>query len=113
MSTTLPANWHTIDLAERTMIAQMGATEKWRSIDAVSFRSSRAFDIGIDGVTADGSKFSAWLPLLAISKQTAWSSPAIAAQCDYPDMALEGDWSAIRDSEMLTIWRIFGRHCKP
>lgn len=52
-------------------------------------------------------QFLAWLPLHAIKELTNWTSEEIAYMSDYPDMAMEGDWSAIRDSSLEKIWQIF------
>jgi hypothetical protein len=53
--------------------------------------------------------FSAWLPLFAIRELTPWTSEAVASLTDHPNMAAEGDWSGVRDSDPDTIWFIFER----
>lgn len=81
----------------------------------VSRRSDREFDLSVEGRYGKdapymaGVAFSAWLPLLAIKELTEWPSESIASLTDYPDMAMEGDWSGVRDSDPDTIWFIFER----
>jgi hypothetical protein len=50
-------------------------------------------------------KFSAWLPL-QILHDAPWSDDPIAGLSDYPDMAYDGDWSAIRDTEEEGVWEM-------
>lgn len=76
-------------------------------------RSDKEYDLGLDGRFGPdypymgGVSFSAWLPLLAIRELTVWTSSKIAQCSSYPEMAEEGDWSGIRDSEPENIWHIF------
>lgn len=69
---------------------------------SISRKSSRAFDIAVSTPT-----MSAWLPLLAIRTRVAWNSKPVAKMTDYPEMAMEGDWSGVRDSSTEAIWKIF------
>jgi len=78
-------------------------------------RSDRECDLSLEGRFGKdypylgGVAFSAWLPLLAIRELTPWTSEAVASLTDHPNMAMEGDWSGVRDSDPDTIWFIFER----
>lgn len=48
-----------------------------------------------------------WLPLAFIRECTIWTSAEVASMTDYPEMAMEGDWSGVRDTEASKIWAIF------
>ena len=54
--------------------------------------------------------FSASLILACINELTPWTSPEVANMTDYPEMAMQGDWSGVRDTDMSLLWRIFFRH---
>lgn len=73
--------------------------------------SDREFDLKVFGRHKEGAlagvEFEAWLPLAAIKELINWRSHRVAQMCNYPMMAQDGDWSAIRDSEESKIWQIF------
>lgn len=79
----------------------------------VSRRSNTEYDLSVEGRYGKdapymaGVAFSAWLPLFAIRELTLWTSENIASLTNYPNMAMEGDWSGVRDSDPETIWFIF------
>ena len=81
----------------------------------VTRRSDRECDLTLEGRYGKdypylgGTAFSAWLPLLAIRELTPWTSEAVASLTNYPNMASEGDWSGVRDSDPEAIWFIFDR----
>jgi hypothetical protein len=81
----------------------------------VTRKSDRECDLILEGRYGKdypymgGTAFSAWLPLLAIRELTLWTGEAVASLTDYPNMASEGDWSGVRDSDPETIWFIFDR----
>ena len=75
-------------------------------------KSDREYDLSLTAVkTIDTVSCASygWLPLTAISFLVTWTHPAVANMTDYPDMALNGDWSAVRDSSPEKIWAIFNR----
>lgn len=82
---------------------------------SVERESNREYDIVLKGRYGKnarymaGCAFSAWLPLLAIKELTVWPSEEIANLTDYPDMAMAGDWSGVRDTDRDRIWYIFYR----
>lgn len=99
---------------EKKIVARL--VEKCHLADLkVSRRSDREYDLTLEGRYGKDSShvvgvaFSAWLPLLAIRELTFWPSEEIASCTNYPDMAMEGDWSGVRDSEPENIWFIFER----
>jgi len=71
---------------------------------------ARDYDTTFKFTDANGEKHEAWLPLLAIQYLVPWYLPSIAAMTDYPDMAMAGDWSAIRDTDTKKLWAIFEKH---
>ncbi len=73
-----------------------------KTVKKLSRRSDAEYDIEIHGYNGElGCEYSAWLPL-AIIYEAMW--PDYIGMSDYPDM--DGDWSAIRDSENGTIMNI-------
>ncbi len=85
-------------------------------IETIYRRSDKPFDLQLDGThtfTLDNEdstcRMSAWLPLLAIREFVLWTHPLVAERSEYPGMAMEGDWSGIRDSSAEQIWDIFFR----
>lgn len=78
-------------------------------IESVERKSERDFDVKIE-CTCDICKFGIWLPLGAIRELTPWTSPAIARMTDHPEMAMDGDWSGVRDTNTDKIWAIFTKH---
>lgn len=82
------------------------------TIEKIERKSARAWDVRFEGIMPGAGfsyRFTAWLPLAAIRELT-WTSRAIADECDYPMMAIDGDWSGIRDTNEEAIWRIFEKH---
>ena len=73
----------------------------------VTRRSDRLGDVSLQASRSSGVHLAAWLPLLAIRNLTLWTLPTIADMTDYPEMAVGGDWSAVRDSTREKIWLIF------
>jgi hypothetical protein len=57
--------------------------------------------------------FSCSLILASIASLLRWSSPAIASLTDHPDLARQGDWSGVRDSDDDKIYYIFQQHVIP
>jgi len=87
-------------------------------IDKLDVNSDVVGDISLEGIQTYGNKgdtvrFSAWLPLLAIRELTNWCSWEIAEMTDYPDMAHDGDWSGVRDTDRESILAIFNAHVLP
>ena len=100
---------------ERTA-AVLALTDSEYEIEEVEQLSSIPYDIGVKGThNAYGReiRFSAWLPLLAIRELTDWCDPEIAEMTDYPEMALDGDWSGVRDTNRDSILAIFDRFVLP
>ena len=101
-----------VALVERWIIAarKHGYVKRIVSVKRGSFK---AYDVHIHGEQSwkhDGTPlhaFSAWLPLAAINDMINWTHPNVAKETNYEQMALEGDWSAVRDSDPDRIWRIF------
>jgi hypothetical protein len=94
------------------------ATDHKYEIDKMEVNSDQVGDIYLEGrqtygTEGDTVKFSAWLPLMAIRELTNWCSREIAEMTDYPEMAYEGDWSGVRDTDRETIMEIFKAHVLP
>ena len=92
---------------------ELGYSEKL-TIEDVERESDREFDLSIRGkgvYTKDkeplghAHEFSGWLPLSTIHCLTCW--PKMVPESDHPTM--DGDWSAIRDSDPETIWAMLDR----
>jgi hypothetical protein len=96
---------------ERTLIDTVARREKWVTFDVTARNSDREFDLLIEGTHTQfsdkGCRFSARLPLAALHSSCDWCSPQVASMTDYPDMAMDGDWSAVRDTNEATQWRMF------
>jgi len=91
------------------------AKHERETIETLKRRSIRLYDLEYSGRKSTGGHhgsyietcaFSAWLPLSAISSLD-WSTSEFADLSDYPDMALSGDWSGIRDTCPEGIWEMF------
>jgi len=91
-----------VDLAN-----SMGMTNP--KVVSIERKSNRDFDVKIE-CTSDLCTFGMWLPLGAIRSLTVWADPKIANMTDHPEMAMEGDWSGVRDSSADAIWAIFTQH---
>lgn len=57
--------------------------------------------------------FSCSLILASIATLLDWSSPEIAKLTDHPELARQGDWSGVRDSDDDKIYYIFQQHVIP
>jgi len=88
-------------------------------IKKVTARSDDPIDLEIEGVQhaspySDGdytpTNFLAWLPLMAIHNLMDWTEMEFARELDYPFMAMEGDWSGVRDTDPEKIKRLFKIH---
>ncbi len=77
----------------------------------VARRSDLEYDLSLKGTSPGygGCAFSGWLPLMAIHDLTRWTDHAVADMTDHPEMARDGDWSAIRDTSVRKTWAIFDR----
>lgn len=76
---------------------------------SVERKSDKDYDVKIE-CTSDLCSFGMWLPLGAIRELVAWTESDVARMTDYPEMAMEGDWSGVRDSSADKIWAIFNEH---
>ena len=79
-------------------------------VNAEKRRSDRLYDINFVGrriVEEQSYSFSGWLPLAFVRECVLWTSKEVARMTDYPTMAMEGDWSGVRDSRREVIWEIF------
>jgi len=74
----------------------------------IARKSEREYDLSISGKTKDGMGFGAWLPLGLISCLD-WTADPVAGMTDYPEMARDGDWSGVRDTEEEKLWAIFNK----
>jgi hypothetical protein len=72
-------------------------------------KSDRDFDVNVE-CTSDLCKFSLWLPKAAIRSLVDWTRPEVASMTDHPEMAMEGDWSGVRDTDEEKLWEIFRIH---
>jgi len=100
---------------EQKLIDAVAVHEQWQTI-TVQRESDREFDLSIGGTHTQFETpcyFRARLMLAALHSCCKWTSPGVAAMTDYPDMAMDGDWSAVRDSSDDTQWRIFNIHIEP
>jgi len=79
----------------------------------VSRLSDKEFDINYNAYSGENYTISAWLPLASIHAFVTWPSRHVAILSDYPKMAMEGDWSGIRDSSRDKIWNIFDLYVDP
>lgn len=113
-----------LTLLECRMLCLLG--HKWDNDMEVERKSQEQFDLIIKGkrdivdrlsafmgVTGGLPQFSAWMVLSAIDDLTEWSKPLIADMTDYPEMARDGDWSAVRDTNEDKLWQIFNEYCLP
>lgn len=78
------------------------------SIEEISRQSKREFDLQFRGYD-NGYAYSAWLVLSAIYNLTDWMNSPLADMTDYCQMAKQGDWSAVRDTDKSKLWEIFNR----
>ena len=86
-------------------------SKNWQGPFEIQRKSEREFDLTIQGRSKElGCQFSAWLVLSAIRDLLPWTSPQIANMTDYPEMAKEGDWSGVRDTDEAKLWDIFYEH---
>lgn len=93
---------------EIDLLTKLANKEGWEDY-TVSRKSEREYDLHIEGKSKKGYSFSAWLVLAAIRELTMWTSPAVAEMTDYPNMAFEGDWSGVRDTNEESLWAIFNK----
>jgi hypothetical protein len=94
---------------EIDLVTKLASKEGWVEY-TVSRKSDREYDLHIEGKSQRmGCGFSAWLVLAAIRELTMWTSPAVAEMTDYPNMAFEGDWSGVRDTNEDSLWMIFNK----
>jgi hypothetical protein len=102
---------------EQILIDTVARREKWATFNVVARNSDREFDLLIEGTHNQFGdrpcKFSARLPLAALHSSCDWSSPQAAGMTDYPDMAMEGDWSAVRDTNDAGQWMMFSSLIEP
>lgn len=65
-------------------------------------------------VTLGGSptrtNFSGWLVLQYIHDVLDWCSPEIACMTDYANMAFDGDWSGVRDTDREKLYAIYDKY---
>jgi len=97
--------------AEKIILLALAKKEGWKNYK-IRRKSAKPFDIGIEGDSNRG-MFGADLMLSAIANFVNWTSPAVARISDYPSMAMEGDWSGIRDSSDEKIEAIFRLYVLP
>lgn len=57
--------------------------------------------------------FGGWLPLLAVKHLLLWSARNVAEMTDYPEMAMDGDWSGVRDTSSEKIKAIYKKFIIP
>lgn len=96
---------------EILMLANLIGAKKDLIIDSIERKSEREFDLIIFGAYSNTPhSFSGWMPLFWIKNRVNWVE--CADETDYPWMAQEGDWSAVRDSSEETIWKMFNKHLK-
>jgi hypothetical protein len=97
---------------EIDLVTKLANREGWADY-TVSRKSDREYDLHIEGSSQKmGCTFSAWLVLAAIRSLTLWTSWKVAEMTDYPEMAMEGDWSGVRDSNEESLWAIFNKFVK-
>jgi hypothetical protein len=77
--------------------------------DVVFARTSyQRFDFHFEGHnTEQDINVVAWFPLWAVKHATDWTSKEVANMSSNPKIAMEGDWSALRDEDEEIIWKIF------
>jgi hypothetical protein len=94
---------------EIDLVARLANKEGWADY-TVTQKSEREYDLHIEGRSQKmGCSFSAWLVLAAIRELTMWTSWKVAEMTDYPEMAMEGDWSGVRDTNEESLWAIFNK----
>ena len=83
-------------------------------VERISRRSSKEYDVEFSGeknLHDYNVRYVAWLPLatidVALKEADDHMYRTMCLMTDYPDMALEGDWSAFRDSAQETIAELF------
>lgn len=100
---------------ECRLIELLRVAQQWTTFE-VERKTDREYDLAINGKsTKYGSEggFSAWAILAAIQGLTDWTRPSVAGMSDYPDMAMGGDWSGIRDTDDGKLWAMFYAHVEP
>lgn len=105
----------TINDREQKLIDIVATRDLWKTF-TVSRISDREFDLEVEGIhTQFGNEcqFSANLMCAALHSCCDWTSPEIAGMTDYPGMAMDGDWSAVRDTDDDAKWSIFAAHVEP
>ena len=105
----------TISKREQKLIGTVACRELWTTY-TVSRISAREFDLEVEGIhTPFGNecRFIANLMCSALHSCCDWTSPQVADMTDCPDMAMDGDWSAVRDTNDDAKWRIFAAHVVP
>ena len=94
---------------EIELVSKLANRQVWVDY-TVSRKSDREYDRHIEGNSKRmGGSFSAWLVLAAIRELTMWTSWNVTEMTDYPDMAMEGDWSGVRDTNEESLWAIFNK----
>ncbi len=82
-----------------------------RATVEIGRKSIRPYDLTFYGkyLTGEGS-FASWLVLAYIRHCVPWTSSRWAKMTDHPQMAMEGDWSGVRDTEEENLWALFWAH---
>lgn len=89
-------------------------SKNWNAIVSIERRSDREFDLIIHGTDSrTQNNFSGLMLLLGINELVDWTRPSVARMSSHPEMAKEGDWSGIRDSDEDAQWAIFYEHVVP
>jgi hypothetical protein len=99
-------NKPSLSASEYEAVEFMIESQGWTDI-MIRRKSSMMFDLTIVG-KRHGWGFQCWFPL-ALIEACDWTKPKFALISSYPEMALDGDWSAIRDSEPEKIWVMVGK----
>lgn len=99
--------------SEIELVNRMVDKDGWEVSEIVR-RSDKEFDLTVKGRYKEshpmgGVCFSAWLVLATIRELTDWTNREVAQLTDHPNMAMEGDWSGVRDTNSEALWEIFNK----
>jgi hypothetical protein len=106
---------------EIALLARLAKNKKMAVVvNTIDRKSDREFDLVLNGVyllEADPTRrldFADYpLLLIAIEVLLDWTKSKVANMTDYPDMAKEGDWSGVRDTDINNLWLIFDEFITP
>lgn len=118
MSHTRTPGYKDLRHDERILLALVLAKSRRRitKLLMIARCSEKSFDVVIECRYKSGDHefdLGARLDLWAIQELTKWTTSELACMTDHPEMAMSGDFSALRDSTEAKRLAIFNRFVKP